>query len=104
MKVLRHALFALLPALMLAPVLHAASNDIFVDNASSGVVRGNATLTFSHTVGSGSNRYLVIGVSISNTNAVDVTNPPRYGGVAMTFVGAQATTGSNERVEMWQMI
>lgn len=93
---------ALLPLFLFAAgPLFAASNDIFVAGVSSTAVRATTTVTLSHTIASGANRYLLVGVSISNTASVSSVT---YGGVGLTRIGTQATTGSNERVEMWQRI
>jgi hypothetical protein len=70
----------------------------------SGSVVQNATaasFTWSHTV-SGSNRILVVGVSIRNTQNETVTNVT-YAGTPLTFVGARSNETS-ARVEIWQLV
>ena len=58
------------------------------------------SLTWSHTVNSGSDRVLFVGLSIDNgVTATGVT----YGGQAMTLVGRSISAGSGT-AELWQLI
>ena len=59
----------------------------------------SSPLTWSHTVGSGSNRFLVVGVSIRN--AGNTVSGITYGGAALTFIGAQNNHDDAVRTEMW---
>lgn len=59
-------------------------NNIAFDAASTGIVNPGTSLTFAHTC-TGSNRVLVVGVSIIN-NAADLVTGVTYSGVAMTQV------------------
>jgi predicted ribosomally synthesized peptide with SipW-like signal peptide len=86
-----------------AQVLCAGGGGIAVSNVSS-TNSGSAnasSLTWAHTV-SGSNRYLVVGVSINNENSGTVSSVT-YNGQALTSLGT-ATNGTNARVEMWGML
>ena len=77
---------------------------IAFDAASSSNLGDNVTnLTWAHTVTAlGSNRILVVGVSIRGTNAVSTVT---YAGTPLTLVGAQnETTNDNARVEIWQIV
>jgi uncharacterized repeat protein (TIGR01451 family) len=69
------------------------------------VAPGTGTsITLSHTVGIGTDRVLIVGVSIFNANK-NVTSLT-YGGTALTRIGfLDGGTGSNDRrMEMWRMI
>jgi MSHA biogenesis protein MshQ len=77
----------------------------------SNVVPGTATvatgaavnsLTFSHTVASGSNRLLVVGVSFDNDNSETVTGIT-FGGAALTKSGSIANS-DDARAEIWYLI
>lgn len=87
--------------LALALPLSADPNDIFVDATSFAGIRGQTSATLSHTVGTGTNRYLVVGISIANSQTVSSVT---YSGVPLTLVGRQATASNNESIEIWQMI
>lgn len=66
---------------------------------------GGDSLTFAHTC-SGSNRLLVVGISISDSNSANrpVTSVT-YNGVALTKIASVDTgAGTSERVEMWYLI
>ena len=66
------------------------------DADGSGTAVNSSTVNWNHTVGSGSDRFLVVGLASSVNSASSVT----YGGTAMTRIGARAT-GSRHIVEMW---
>ncbi|HEX9823253.1 MAG TPA: fibronectin type III domain-containing protein, partial [Actinomycetota bacterium] len=75
---------------------------VAVDNTSSTTGTGSS-LTWSHTVGSGSNRVLIVGVSIRKS-AKTVTNVT-YGGVdGFTQAGTQTFDATDHRVEIWYKI
>jgi uncharacterized repeat protein (TIGR01451 family) len=62
-----------------------------------------ASLTWSHAVGaSGTNRILIVGVSIRNNSSQTVSSVS-YGGAGLTLIG-QTTNGTNARVEIWRLI
>ena len=62
------------------------------------------SLTFSHTIGAaGTNRLLIVGVSIRNTGAGDTVNTVTYGGVGLTRAGFRAN-GNRSRVEIWRLV
>jgi len=61
------------------------------------------SLTFSHTVGAGTNRLLIVGVSIRNIDAGDTVNSVTYGGVSLTRAGFVAN-GNRSRVEIWSLV
>jgi subtilase family protein len=77
---------------------------IVVDSSSSlaGPPDNTATLTWSHTVGSGSDRLLLVGVSLrdGNTSVAGVT----YGGIALSRIGYQNANGNESRTEMWELL
>jgi hypothetical protein len=90
-------LLALRPASAPPPAVIAVDN---VSSTNSGSANASS-LTWAHTV-SGSNRYLVVGVSINNENSGTVSGVT-YNGQALTSLGT-ATNGTNARVEMWGML
>jgi hypothetical protein len=70
---------------------------IAFDAASS--TNGNtASLTWSHTV-SGTNRFLIVGVSMKNDSNQSVTSVS-YAGVQLIYIDARSN-GTNARVELW---
>ncbi|HKB08602.1 MAG TPA: DUF11 domain-containing protein, partial [Candidatus Polarisedimenticolia bacterium] len=78
----------------------AAAQAITFDSASNTVGLNVNSLTWAHTVGSGNDRILVVGVSIrGNATATGVT----YGGQALTFAGGVSNGGSN-RAEIWTLL
>ena len=61
----------------------------------------STTLAWSHTVGLGANRLLLVGVSInSGTTVSGIT----FGAQALTLVGAQNGQATQTRVEIWRLI
>lgn len=72
-------------------------------DASGSVVQNStgASFTWSHTV-SGSNRVLVVGVSVRNPQNQTVSTVT-YAGIPLTFVGARSNETS-ARVEIWQLV
>src|SRR5262245_26136208 len=86
-----HALLA--AALCLAIVSAPARAQVTFDAASSqNTGSGNAgSLTWSHTTGSGSNRYLVVGVALHLRSDPDFerVSTVTYNGANLTFIGAR---------------
>jgi hypothetical protein len=75
---------------------------IAADAASSAATAGaQSVLTFSHTVGTGTDRLLVVEVSTSSTASVSSVT---YGGVALTPLAAVTDGANNVRAEMWYLI
>src|SRR5262245_3638070 len=78
----------------------AAAQAITFDSASNTVGLNVNSLTWAHTVGSGNDRILVVGVSLrGNATATGVT----YGGQALTLAGGISNGGSN-RAEIWTLL
>ena len=77
---------------------------IVVDHTSSmaGPSDNGTILTWSHTVGSGLDRILVVGVSLrdGNTSVIGAT----YGGIPLTRIGFQISSGNQNRTEMWKLV
>lgn len=71
-----------------------------VDAVSTESTAGSA-LSFAHTT-SGGNRLLLVGISINNDN-FETVNSVAYGGIPLTFVGAE-THQDDARVEIWQLV
>lgn len=80
------------------------TSTVAVDSTSTGsAVNPFTSLTFSHTTGSGSNRFMLVGISYEddNTAGLSVTGVT-YSGQALTFVGRQAS--AQEVVcEIWRL-
>jgi subtilisin family serine protease len=79
------------------------ASPVVVDARSSAAGPGTngTTLAWPHTIGSGPDRFLVVGVSLrdGNTSVTGVT----YGGAALTRIGFQNAGGSQNRTEMWEL-
>jgi uncharacterized repeat protein (TIGR01451 family) len=87
---------ALVVALAAAP--GALWAQITVDHSSSATANAS-TLTWAHTIGSGSDRVLVVGVSIRNAGRQ--VSGVTYGGAPLTFIGARNNHDNTVRTEMW---
>ncbi|MCH7713488.1 MAG: hypothetical protein IIC99_07680 [Chloroflexi bacterium] len=62
----------------------------------------SSALTWSHTVGAGDDRILVVGVSLKANNVVSGVT---YGGQALTLVpGSVASHANGDRVELWYKV
>lgn len=61
-----------------------------------------SSVTFAHTVGSGANRILVVGVALRNGTGQSVTGVT-YNGVAMTSAGV-AINGTTVRTSLWTLV
>ena len=60
-------------------------------------------MTISHTT-SGSNRLMLVGVSISHASAAPPVSTVTYNGVSLILVDAQATSDGFARVEIWKLV
>jgi uncharacterized repeat protein (TIGR01451 family) len=82
----------------------ARAQGIAVDSVSTGAGPNSqvSSLTWTHTVGAGANRILIVGLSLRDGNvaATGVT----YGGQALTRVGFINSVGNQNRTEMWRLI
>jgi len=87
--------------LALAPRAAPSVCAVAVDSTSH-TFANSATHTWSHTVGAGSNRVLVVGVS--NRDGTRTVSTVTYGGVALTRIGLQNGAGTANRVELWRLI
>jgi hypothetical protein len=96
--------------IFIAVTTHLASAAINFDNASSAFSStDNTTISWSHTIGSGSNRMLIIGVGAEDTSQTDlVISSVKYNGVDMTLVAGSSVsvTGSStyEKTELFYML
>jgi prepilin-type N-terminal cleavage/methylation domain-containing protein len=80
---------------------------IAIDSQSSGSADGASSLTFSHTIGGGSNRILVVGVSIETCNPYETVSSITYGGKTLTYLNSAQVTSSNDcrgRVELYYLL
>lgn len=71
----------------------------FTDFTGCATASGVATATWSHTVGSGANRLLLVGVSFGGTDRS--ISSITFGGAGLTYVGS---SGVNRRVEIWKLV
>jgi len=74
---------------------------VTVDGASNSTGDTNS-ITWSHTVGAGSDRLLIVGVSMKDGKAA--VNDVVYGGVTLTRIGFKEAKGRKNRVEMWKLL
>ena len=73
-----------------------------VVDQSSSKTASTSSLTWSHTVGTGASRLLVVGVAIRNAN--NVVRGVSYAGEAMTFLQARNNHDGAVRVEQWFLV
>jgi len=92
---------AMLLLCVVAAPLYADPNDIVIDNTTTASIRGATSLTFSFTVGTGSNRYMLVEVATGNGRDVSSIT---YGGTAMSRFASEITPGTKDRVVMYEMI
>lgn len=79
----------------------AARAAVGVDDSSSASGVGTQVLQWTHTVGAGSNRLLVVGVSIrGNRTVTGIT----YAGQGLTFLGASSNNNNRVRAEIWYLV
>jgi uncharacterized repeat protein (TIGR01451 family) len=100
MKRLLAASLTLLSLLSGGPVLAA----IALDNSAHAVTAGGnfSSLSFTQTVGAGSNRVLIVGVSLHTRNAT--VSSVTYGGAALTQAGTIATGSNANRTDIWYLL
>ncbi len=75
---------------------------ISVDSVSTLVDNNPTTMTVSHTTGAGSDRIMIVGVSLLNQD-LETVNSVTYGGIALNFIG-QVTEQNDSRVELWSYL
>ena len=73
---------------------------ISVDAVSTSKVTNLVSLTFSHTVGSGANRLLIVGVTM--TKGTKTCDSVTYGGTALTLIGV-SQTGDAVKAYLWKL-
>jgi len=79
------------------------SGSVAIDAVSTGVTTASS-LTISHTT-SGTNRLMLVGVSIvKETVGAPTVSSITYNGVGLSLVGAQATSDSEGRIEIWRLV
>ena len=80
-----------------------ANAAISLDSTTTAVSSVNVNnLSWTHTVGAGANRILIVGISYrdGNVSSTSVT----YGGVALILIGAQNAGGNQNRTELWYLL
>jgi hypothetical protein len=75
---------------------------ICFDAASSSTPATGISFTWSHTVGTGGNRILIVGVSIRNSSSQTVSGVT-YAGAPLTNIGVR-DNGTVVRIEMWGLV
>jgi hypothetical protein len=79
-----------------------------IDAVGSGITdqSGSGPFTYSHTVGSGSNRLIVCGVGLRGDGGIRSIDSVTYNGVALTAVsGTDSYPGfGDRRVQLWQLV
>lgn len=78
------------------------AQSVSVDNVSRLSGGQDTTYTFSHTVGSGSNRMLIVGVSLLDTGTGKEVGSVTYGGTSMTQI--TNLTGSGIRIQIFRLM
>ncbi len=76
---------------------------ITTDNTSSTNQSSASSVTFRHTTGSGTNRLLLVGVSLFYGSGAQV-NSITYGGQALALVGAKTDGSPQVRAEIWRLV
>jgi hypothetical protein len=80
-----------------------ALTSILPDAHTSGKTGAAASLTWSHTIGGGSDRFLIVGVSNQDsTGSIDASSVT-YGGVALTKIGTVRNATGQVRVSLWYL-
>lgn len=79
----------------------AQAQSITIDPASA-VEAAASSVNMNHTVGSGSNRFLIVSVAIERET--DRVTAMTYAGQALTFVGTSVDPTTTARVEVWRLI
>lgn len=77
----------------------ASMNTISTNSSSSSLTTGASSLTWSHTVASGSDRVLIVGLSVEDTG--DTVTSVTYGGTPLSLLGTRV---GNQTVEMWSLV
>src|SRR5262245_15152673 len=101
---------ALAAALVVAAPGAGRTQPIAFDAASTGQLRNTSSVSWSHTVGAGSNRLLVVGIGTEDNpgQGDSVVTGVTFNGVALTRVaGAQqqaASAGSENITDLWFML
>ena len=81
------------------------ASTVAVDATSTGQAANAAAVTVSHTT-SGSERLMLVGISVVDSSGPPAVTSVTYNGDALTFVGSRATTGGGNtaRVDIWQLV
>jgi prepilin-type N-terminal cleavage/methylation domain-containing protein len=77
------------------------------DSQSSAYAGDATSLTFSHTIGGGSDRVLVVGVSIETCGPYATVSSITYGGKSLSYLNSAQVTSSNDcrgRVELYYLL
>ncbi len=98
--ILRKCWFGLLVASLLSLPTSALST--ILPDAVSSATGNTASLAWSHTIGSGSDRILIVGVSNRRTNRT--VNSVTYGGISLTRIGTRNSGANSSRMQMWYLL
>jgi RHS repeat-associated protein len=98
-----NALYRLVNRLTTIPVTGTSTGSIALDTTTSARSSSSQT-TASITIGSGSNRILIVGTSVQDANHANYPiTGITYGGVALTKIRSDEATG-NARTELWYLL
>jgi hypothetical protein len=83
-----------------------STSTIAFDSSSSGnnTDGSSSTFSWSHTTGSGSNRIMIVGVSVKLLSGNEKVSSVSYGAQSLTFLRADIDSGSNIRSEIWYVV
>jgi len=82
------------------PSAHGSTPIVFDATANGAMVGSALTFSWSHTVGSGANRILVVGVASRAVAVAGIT----YGGTPLAFIAGQNDPSDFSRAEMWYLL
>jgi len=80
-----------------------SSGSVAIDGGASTGLTTTSSLTISHTT-SGTNRLMLVGVSIAHPSAAPPVSSVTYNGVSLGPVGSQATSDGFARIEIWSLV
>lgn len=76
---------------------------VAVDASTSATGNGLTSLSWSHTVGTGANRAIIVGVVITFPSGVTISGVT-YGGTALTRIGTRTLAAGWAIVELWRLV
>ena len=99
---MRSLLRLLAVSLLLVALFGGTAGAAIVVDATSSAAGTGTSITWSHTVGTGLNRLLVVGVSVHDGKTT--VSAATYGGVPLTNIGTHAAGKGNASVSLWGLV